>query len=384
VKRLVRLAFFFLLLAPAMSAQIYRITDLGPISPTAINTWSQVAGNLNGHAVIWTPFSTVNLGILPGGSSSNALAINDFAMVVGTADGTGAVISQDPTLPSQECSDLTQPFVWTPGKGMKGLGTIGVPGEVYWPYWCDLQFYGTAINDLSQVVGYTTFYGDNYQWAFQWTAANGMNLFGSSFPPTMVNGVTNTGQIIGQTGVLVGQATSWKNGVAIGLTDLSGGMNSGFSSSANGVSDLGQIVGWSTTVSMETMCNLDLVGCPIHAVLWARGGGVSDLGTLPGDTLSTALKVNLGGEVIGTSGNTLVAQGWGGTGGSGFNGDGGAIAVIGRPFIWSARNGMQDLNTRIRAGSGWVLNSVNDINIWGQIIGTGTINGQRHGFLLTP
>jgi hypothetical protein len=45
---------------------------------------------------------------------------------------------------------------------------------------------------------------------------------------------------------------------------------------------------------------------------------------------------------------------------------------------------MQDLNTLIRSGSGWVLNSVSGINVWGQIVGSGTFNGETRGFLLTP
>ncbi|MFZ0817634.1 MAG: hypothetical protein WAM78_19070, partial [Candidatus Sulfotelmatobacter sp.] len=140
----------------------------------------------------------------------------------------------------------------------------------------------------------------------------------------------------------------------------------------------------STTESLVTDCGLDLVGCPIHAVKWTRAGVIGDLGTLPGDTLSAASNINYWGQVIGSSGNTLVQLGWGGTGGSGFDGDGGAVAVVGRPFLWTERKGMRDLNTLIRAGSGWVLNSVSGINVWGQIVGSGTLNGETHGFLLTP
>jgi hypothetical protein len=97
-----------------------------------------------------------------------------------------------------------------------------------------------------------------------------------------------------------------------------------------------------------------------------------------------ATNINFFGQVIGNSGNTLAEQGWGGNGGSGFEGNGGSVAVIGRPFVWSQCNGMQDLNTLIPGGSGWVLNSVSGINNWGQIVGTGTVNGQTRGFLLTP
>jgi probable HAF family extracellular repeat protein len=44
---------------------------------------------------------------------------------------------------------------------------------------------------------------------------------------------------------------------------------------------------------------------------------------------------------------------------------------------------MQDLNSLISAGSGWVLQSGTGINASGQIVGEGTLNGKQHGFLLT-
>jgi hypothetical protein len=45
---------------------------------------------------------------------------------------------------------------------------------------------------------------------------------------------------------------------------------------------------------------------------------------------------------------------------------------------------MKDLNKLIPSGSGWVLEQAFAINNAGQIVGTGTINGKEHGFLLTP
>jgi len=44
---------------------------------------------------------------------------------------------------------------------------------------------------------------------------------------------------------------------------------------------------------------------------------------------------------------------------------------------------MNDLNSLIPAGSGWELQRAAGINDAGQIVGTGTINGQTHGFLLS-
>lgn len=43
--------------------------------------------------------------------------------------------------------------------------------------------------------------------------------------------------------------------------------------------------------------------------------------------------------------------------------------------------GMRDLNTLI-SGSGWVLERVWGINDVGQMVGTGTYNGQPRAFLL--
>jgi hypothetical protein len=45
---------------------------------------------------------------------------------------------------------------------------------------------------------------------------------------------------------------------------------------------------------------------------------------------------------------------------------------------------MRDLNSLIPSNSGWSLTIATSINVRGQITGQGTINGEQHGFLLTP
>jgi probable HAF family extracellular repeat protein len=376
---------FVLLLVPIASAQVYTITDLGSLSPTAINSWAQIVGNLNGHAFIWAKSQGMrDLGTLSGGTSSYAASINDLGVVVGTADGPGTVVSLIPSFPSQDCSDLTQPFIWTPTKGMQGVGTVAGPSSAPWDFeilgfWCDLPFYATSINDPGEVVGYTAAAPDLYQFAFLRTSVGGMTTFGSSYTPTFANGVSNTGQIVGQSLGEIGNATSWKGAVETTLIDLGAGAGLYYTSSANGVNDQGQVVGWSTTIPFYPDCGLDITVCPLHAVLWTGSGAIQDLGTLPGDMFSAASKINFFGQIIGSSGNTLGFQ----VPGAGFDGAA-PIAIVGRPFIWSARRGMQDLNTLIRGNSGWVLNTATDINIWGQIVGEGMLNGKPRGFLLTP
>jgi uncharacterized membrane protein len=376
-----------LLLVPMVAAQQYTVTDLGPVTPTAINIWAQVVGSYNGQAFVWSKSQGLqSLGIMPGGTFSMADGINDLGVITGAADGSGTVISLIPSFPNQTCSDLIQPFVWTPRRGMQGLGTVAGPDYAPWDStsdWCTLSFYGTSINDRSEVVGYTGPWSDLYQWAFLWTNSGGMTTFGSTFTPTFANGVGFTGEIVGQSVGEIGNATYWKNGVETTLVDLGAGAGLDYTSSANGISDDGQIVGWSTTMPFYPNCDLDITECPIHAVLWTSSGEIRDLGTLPGDTLSTASKINFFGQVIGSSGNTVGSQELGGTGGAGFDGSV-PITVIGHPFIWSARGGMRDLNSLIAGSSGWVLNSVSDINLWGQVVGQGTFNGESHGFLLTP
>jgi probable HAF family extracellular repeat protein len=359
------------------AAQAYTVTDLGKLSPKAINTWGQVVGNYNNQGYIWSFGQMRAVGTLPGGTSSSAVAINDLGMVAGTADGRGTVVSM-PGKPSEtkECNDLSQPFVWTLTGGMKGLGGVGDPN--YFPVWCELPFDASDINDSGRVVGFLAGSYNDTQWGFVWTKAQGMKLFGGSWVPTFAQAVNNSGEIVGQNSVndspgttaFIGHATLWKSGVATDLGTLGGGPDVlDYASAANGVNDRGQVVGWSTTSPVSS------AGSPVHAVIWSARTGTTDLGPLPGDTSSMALKINYFGQVIGTSGNSLYPfpfqQSL-------------PFGVTGRPFIWSGNAGMRDLNDLIPANSGWVLHSASDINVWGQIVGSGTLNGKPHGFLLTP
>jgi PKD repeat protein len=51
--------------------------------------------------------------------------------------------------------------------------------------------------------------------------------------------------------------------------------------------------------------------------------------------------------------------------------------------IWDETGTIVDLNDMIMADTGWVLTSATAINDNGDIAGTGTLNGEAHGFLLT-
>ena len=61
------------------------------------------------------------------------------------------------------------------------------------------------------------------------------------------------------------------------------------SAGATDINELGQVIGWSQTLSWET-----------HAFLW-ENGIVTDLGTLPGAFESSALGINNRGQIVGRS-----------------------------------------------------------------------------------
>ena len=57
---------------------------------------------------------------------------------------------------------------------------------------------------------------------------------------------------------------------------------------------------------------------------------------------------------------------------------------IGFALLWSKETGVRNLNKEIPKNSGWFLSAADSINLSGQITGWGTVNGETHGFLLTP
>jgi uncharacterized membrane protein len=397
MRRLLLLAVILSFLAPAANSQIYSIFDLGPLQPTAINIWAQVAGTVNGRAYLWSPIGGLHsLGILAGGTNSAAFGLNDRGTVVGIADGPVTVDGPDGPF---TCTDALQGFKWTQGRGMQGMGLImlggtnpceGGGGET------NMFPFANAVNDSNQVVGTINWSGFTYVYGFRWTnPTNGMVVLPFPnvplvYPLTETNGINDRNQMVGAVGCCIdlnqGHALHWHNKVISDLGTL-GGPDSDFEdycSNARGINDLDQIVGWSTTVPatadhQTAQCVFVASEVP-HAFFWTKASGMLDLGTLPGDSMSMARAINLFGQVIGTSGNKTTTPEYKGVEYGGLM----SLEVVGRPFIWTQQGGMHDLNSVILPGSGWVLKTATGINFWGQIVGSGVYNGKTHGFLLTP
>jgi probable HAF family extracellular repeat protein len=97
-----------------------------------------------------------------------------------------------------------------------------------------------------------------------------------------------------------------------------------------------------------------------HAFLYS-GGAMVSLGTLGGPN-SFATGINAAGLIVG---NAEVQR------------------YVVHPFL-DAGGRLLDLNDIVVNGAGWTLLSANGINDSGQIVGTGTLNGETRAFLLTP
>jgi probable HAF family extracellular repeat protein len=314
-RRPVSLLFMFLCcLALPSVAQLYSVTDLGVLpggtfsEANGINSFGQVVGDgninsENGHAFLWSKgLGLQDLGTLPGGNSW-AEAINDRGHVTG-----GSWIN--------EVDNAA--ILWTLEKGMQELVDVHeAPG-------------GLAINDFDEVAGSATILG-----GFLWTKTQGVSYLST---PLTSTGVNDMGQVVGSYfGENGSEAYLWRE--SSGLENLGAG-------GAAAINLLGNVVGMNSAN---------------HAFLWSKANGMRDLGTLPGDNSSSAAAINVLGMVVGTSSSNTGS----------------------RAFLWTQRTGMQDLNTLIPADLAWNLISATGINVAGQIVGDGYVNGQYHGFLLT-
>jgi probable HAF family extracellular repeat protein len=176
-------------------------------------------------------------------------------------------------------------------------------------------------------------------------------------------------------GVLPGMSSSSSSsindaGQVVGRSfdDITGNTRAFLWTSDAGMVDLGTLAGFSFAEAAAVNSPGQVVGeasngsGPVHGFLWTRDTGMTDLGTLAGVDSVHPHAINVAAAIVGDVSNGPAS---------------------GPAFIW-VTGVMTDLNTLIPAGSGWVLQTATGINDNGQIVGTGSIGGQTHAFLLTP
>jgi probable HAF family extracellular repeat protein len=246
-----------------------------------------------------------------------------------------------------------------------------------------------AVNRLGQVVG-TGRDALGRSRAFLWSAAVGMaDLAPFRGPHSSANDISDRGEIVGggDTGSGDLHAYVLSEGMSFDLGTLGGN-----ESEATAVNRLGQVAGHSR-----------IGGGPIkHAFFVPDPGRIADLGTLGGAT-SIAHDVNDRGEIVGVA-ETKAGQAhaflWtaadgmrdlGNLGGAasialGINTRSEVVGGSGRAFLWTERAGMVDLGTL-----GGRTSCANDVNDGGYIVGVSETAGMdprgrpvTHAFLRMP
>jgi len=333
-------------------------------------------------------YTIIDLGVLKGDNESSGFWINNLGDVVGCSDTHSSS--------GYPCTGLIRgqhAFYWSAAGGMKDLGTLAgatVSGAI-------------GVNDSGMVVGYSNVKGQpatNFV-AVEWSSGGVISRLGTlpGGDSSSAFEVNSSGEISGDSILSNGRvnATSWTDKKIKNLGSLPGAI---FTAGLD-INDSGEIVGESVFSDGPPFTS--------HAFLW-KHMTMTDLGTLKGGKTSIANAVNSGGVVAGQSDGSDTRGLWhavkwnasrkiedlgvlkGGTYSVAF-GVNDSIVVVGygntstnaaHAMVWTASDGMKDLNHLVPDNSGWTLINANAINNIGQITGYGTKGGHNHAFLLTP
>jgi probable HAF family extracellular repeat protein len=311
----------------------YTVTDLGAFFyPSAINDSGQVVGATmfgRGDAKLYSE-GVMRTITPPDGAFARAWGIN------GNGDIVGEVLFCD--FVNETCQNSrTRGFIYRSRRNtFEILGTLGGRNSLAY-----------AINDVGEVTGYS-WISDNSLHAFIFRGGNLTDIgVDSGAPTTLAVSINLSGQV-------AGHAAS--NTAARGAFLYDGGVYLYFEQNGfvRDINNSGDMVGGLNG-------NDDGTG---RAFLYSHGAK-TDLGMLSGGAFARAHAINNNGVIVGTSGGTWF------------------INETLRAFV-HAGGSMQDLNTLVPTVAGRVLRSAEDVNDAGQIVATGTINGEDHGFLLTP
>jgi probable HAF family extracellular repeat protein len=321
-------------------------------------------------------YTAIDLGLLPGGTSSRANAINNQGQIVGSADTSAG---------------NTHAVLWQHGK-VTDLGTL--PGGT--------TSAASAINDQGQIVG-SSDARDGQQHAVLWHDGEMVDLGGlpdaAVSIPTAIN---NQGQIVGYSGRDFDhtRAVLWQDGRIRNLGALPGGK----SSQALAITEDGNVVGWSDVPVSPSQPAF------AHVFQWQAGSGLHDLGDagmprcLEGSPCPiVGLKANNQGEIVATGMSfkrDYTTRRWQHEAWtadvpvfgivSGLNDQGQVVGFAGAfgedsPLSWQAATGLFDLPTL----PGYAWGGAYAINNRGQIVGwsapqQGFRPGPAHGVLWQP
>lgn len=331
------------------------------------------------------------------GEGNGAFGVND----------AGQVILNGMTTPSPQTGNAV---LWDTGRETD-LGTLppltvedGTHSEAY------------GLNNRGQVVGSAGSFGPIFMSGLQFSRGflykggvlHQLTDKAASFQPFAIN---DAGQIAGRN---AHRGFFYVRGKLTPIATLSH-VPAGNASTARALNAAGLVAGWSTVGGKENGPIL-----PFHAFLWdAKTRKLHDLGTLPGHRNSYAYSINERGQAVGLAANEppttfgffgasvtakeAIGMLWAGktktplpplpgdvsSAAWGINNAG---VIVGQSVdakgtvhacLWRDKKAV-DLNTLMHVGSQWTLTRVSAISNKGWIVGSGTLNGKPHAFLLTP
>jgi probable HAF family extracellular repeat protein len=353
------------------------------------------------HAFKWKKGALIDIGVLPGGSSSDADALS--------ANGHIAGFSQNGLIDPLTGLPENRAVMWTKAGEIIDLGTLG--GN---------ESFSNDVNDLGQVVGFANnaitdpVFGGTEMRAFLWENGVMRDIGTLGGPDAYALYVNDRGQIAGgsftdsvsnpSTGIPTMHPFLWDNGNLQDLGTLGGlgslgQFNFGYSVEVNGLNARGEVVGTSPLAGDQTyhavlwngtLKDLGTLGgnnsrgwwvsdsglvvgnadvspqsTNHHAFLW-KDGVMTDLRTLGSCFNSTAFAVNSSGQTVGDTGDCP-----GGNGGPSF------FSEHGQPMV--------DINTLVVPSSDIEIVDALYITDDGVVAATGVLpNGDEHAVLLVP
>ena len=325
----------------------------------------------------------IDLGVLPGGTSSFAVGVsNDGLVVVGG-------------------SNNTRSFRWTASGGMQDISNSNVGSN-----------YATGVSGDGMIItGIGNFNNNSRSGSFRWDSISGMVDLGTVYPGlgNSANAISSDGHsIAGYTGTPSGynHAMLWRD--TQGFQDL-GKLNGSDSSRAEAISADGSVVVGNSWLSYSST--------HFEAFVWTASAGMQSIGVLPGMSNSFAYGVSADGTVIVGASYTnafrytasggmqdlgVINNGVGlpHTVATVVSGDGKVVvgysgsgnASVDEVFVWHESTGqmrtLSDLLSESGKASLWSnLTSVQGVSgdsVTGyNLVGYGTISGQQRAFLVT-
>jgi probable HAF family extracellular repeat protein len=326
-------------------AQQYKVTDLGTTSGNSVSEGFALNDAGEAAGVSETPSAAIAT-LFSGGKATSISTLGSSVSVANAINATGEIAGWN-SFNSSPTFD-PQAFLYSNG-AMKNINSPSV-----FPSGTE----ASGINNSGEVVGTGYLTSSDFH-AFLYSDGKMTDLGPPGALQASAVAINNSGQIIGGYYLTSGAAGEFliTNGKMTTLPVPAGAS----AVSVFAINDNGEIAGQVFTNS----------GVPSYAAKFANGVW-TDLGVISGAVASRATAINSSGQIVGTA---FFPQ-------TQYHPPKPGKHV---PFL-STGSGLENLNTLIPSGSGFILTDAVSINASGQILcdATNSTGGDEHAVLLTP